>query len=294
MTVDAVSAIPQPPATAIAPAVGEFQGKKVFHWSFYVQVAGALGGIIITIAGLVLGMPALLGPGLFFSACGAIGAFYIHTFSVYSQLDSYVNELQEKLTAAQADLSKQKGLNTDLNNLVTKTQKEMGELQEAGKKSLADWDAREKALKGQVDALEKATKQVEADRKQALADFDKRFNELHAEYIVLETDKKARDAEIVKLNSEVTAYKENNNTLAKELTEFKANYDKYDKENDELKALNGQLQTQVAALTEQIKTFPKVDTKPLEKELNETEIAADKAVDKADDLIKQMEELLKT
>lgn len=298
MSVSAVQPVPpsDSPQDSIAPitSVGEFQGKKVFHWSFYVQAVGALGGLIMAVAGLVLAMPAFIAPGLLFLTSNAIGAYYVHTFSVYSQLDTYVNELQEKLTEARADLIQQKALNTQLNDLVKKTQAEMIGLKEAGKKSLAEWEAREKRLKENVDSLEKATSQVEKERKQAVDDFDRRFNELHAEYVVLSAHKKAVDAQIATLKGEVSSLKDTNNSLAKELEEFKVNYDKYDKENEELKTLNENLKVQVLELTKQIKTIPVMNTKPLEKELDETEKAADKAVVKADELIKQMEELLKT
>lgn len=295
MSVDTVSLDPvSPPSSdkALLP-VGEFQGKKVFHWSFYVQAVGALGGLIITIAGLVLATPALIGPGLLFLASNAIGAYYVHTFSVYSQLDSYVNELQEKLTAAQADLIQQRTLNNELNDLLKKTQKEMASLQEAGKKSLADWAEREKSLNEKVDALDKTTKEIEEERKRAFADFDKRFKELHAEYLVLETNKKALDAQIISLKAEVNSTKETNGKLETELNEFKTNYDKYDKENEELRQLNADLQKQVKELTEQIKALPKLNTKPIVKELDETEIAANKVVDEIDNLNKKLEELLK-
>lgn len=274
--------------------IGEYQGKKVFHWSFYLQAAGALGGVIIAIAGIVLAMPALLAPGILFFASNAIGAYYVHTFSVYSQLDTYVDELQEKLTAAQADLIKQKDINQQLDALQKKTEKDIKALQEADKKSLADWAEREKALKSNVEDLEKAVARVEKDRKDALADFDKRFKDLHAEYIVLETNKKAVDAQLIILKQEVSTLSDTNKDLNRELEEFKINYAKYDKENDELREINAELQKQIKNLTEQIKMVPTLDSKPIVKELDETEVAANKAVDKADDLIKKLEEVLKS
>ena len=274
--------------------IGEFQGKKVFHWSFYIQAVGALGGVIIAIAGLALAMPALLAPGILFFASNAIGAYYVHTFSVYSQLDTYVNQLQEKLTAAQADLIQQSNINKQLDELLKKTQKEIAAFQETAKKSLADWAEREKSLKAKVDAFEKVTDSIEKERKQALSDFDKWFKELHAEYIILETNKKAVDAQIIVLKEEVKDYKDTNISLGNELAEFKTNYDKFDKENDELKQINDDLIRQVKELADQIKTVPKIDTKIIVKELNETETASNNVVDISDILVKKLDELLKS
>ncbi|MFN4173828.1 MAG: hypothetical protein ACK4HV_01825 [Parachlamydiaceae bacterium] len=272
--------------------LGEFQGKKVFHWSFYVQATGALGGLIMAVAGLVLAIPGFIVPGLLFFTSNVIGAYYVHTFSVYSQLDSYVNDLQENLAEAKADLIRQKALNTEISDLASKTQKEIAKLQEANKKSLADWQAQEKILKDRIDALEEASSRIEKERKQALDDFNKRFSELHAEYIVLETHKKGVDAQIVSLQEKIENFKNLNSSLSKELDEFKTSYEKYDKENDELKKLNEELKIQVSELKKQIAEIPKTDTKPLEKELDETEKAAGDAVKKADIVINQLEKLL--
>lgn len=275
-------------------SIGEYQGKKVFHWSFYVQMTGALGGVIMAVAGLVLAMPGFILPGLLFLISNAIGAYYVHTFSLYSQLDSYVNELQENLAEAKADLVRQKALNTELNDLVIKTQKEIAGLQEAGKKSLADWQTQEKNLKSTIDRLEQSIAKIENEKKEAMDAFDKRFHELHAQYIVLETHKKAVDVQIAALQDKTAVLKNVNDSLANELETFKATYEKYDKENEELKKLNEELKTQVNELKKQIAEIPKTNTKNLEKELDETEKAADSAVAKADTLIHQMQELLKT
>lgn len=236
-----------------APTLGDLQDKKITHWSSYVEMAGLLGGVIMLIAGLVLANPALIVPGLFFALTNGIGTYYTHTFSQYSQLESYVTLFKERNNELEAQIKKDRANNqalSDLNKAFEEKEKawikKEKDLQEA-------WKDRSKALEKDISDLKDTAARLEKERVLAVSALDKRVQDLQKENDTLTKTSLAAQNQLDEIQKTVIKITEENNQLTAQVTTFKAAVLTFETKNGELNAINDTLKKQISQLSEACK-----------------------------------------
>lgn len=81
----------------LGPQAANLQGRHVEHWSYKVLAVGAGVGLIAVVVFAILNMvPAAIVGGVLL-ATNLVGAFYLHRFRLYDQLEDYVKEMANRI-----------------------------------------------------------------------------------------------------------------------------------------------------------------------------------------------------
>lgn len=202
------------------PDFGDLEGRKTTHWSTYVQIVGVLAATILLIAGVVLANPSLLVPGALFLLTSGVGVYFTHTFSQYSQLESYIELFKERNEELQAAISREKR-----NNQTLKT------LNEALEAKQIEW-------KNEEIELQKKWKEETESLNRDLLRLQETVKKLGKE----------REEISKNLGSRIAALEENNSLLIKNLGTFKARLSDYTDNNQKLSQTNESLRKQIEIL----------------------------------------------
>ncbi len=138
------------------PKTANLQGRPVDHWSYKVQIGGAIIGVISLVAFWILNMvPAAIVSGVLL-ATNLFAAYFLHKFRQFDQLEDYVKDMAGRIHEFSDRIQELKEANKSLEHI----DKDMEVIPhhwhveiEKGKKELLDVHTKFEALKRNYDAV---------------------------------------------------------------------------------------------------------------------------------------------
>jgi len=93
---------------------GKQRGRSGRHWSYKVQVAGAITGALVGVVAAIAGLIPLAIISAILFVTNAIGAYYVRKFDLMNDLEDYVDEMARRINEMAGHITELKQVNKNL------------------------------------------------------------------------------------------------------------------------------------------------------------------------------------
>lgn len=197
---------------------GQLRGRRVKHWSYYLLVAGAIGGGIAGIIGAIISMTPLTVMGSILFVTNAIGAYYVRKFDTFNDLEDYVSVMSNSIKEMASYIKRLKAINKELKGIGDDFEDNLEQTTEV-------WEHGYDRVRKEAKEIERLTKRLEVTTK--------KLKKMEVLYANLQDAVNIFSNQVCDLNKGATDIDDTVEQLANQVTDSKAVIDKMNEENDE-------------------------------------------------------------
>ncbi len=197
---------------------GQLRGRRAKHWSYYLLVAGAIGGGIAGVVGAIISMTPLTVMGSILFVTNAIGAYYVRKFDTFNDLEDYVSVMSNSIKEMASYVKRLKSINQELRGIGDEFENNLEQTTEV-------WEHGYEEVRREAKEIERLTQRLEMTTK--------KLKKMESLYANLQDAVNIFSNQVGELNQGATEIDDTVGLLASQVTDSKAVIEKMNEENDE-------------------------------------------------------------
>lgn len=138
--------------------IGNLNGRRVRHWSYYLLLGASMIGGAAAIAAAIVGITPIIISGAIVFVTNGIGAYYVRKFDTFKELEDYVEVMSEKINEMSQYITRLQKVNRDLRQTADDLDENLDETIEV-------WEHGYDNIKSEADEIKRLTARLEVTTK---------------------------------------------------------------------------------------------------------------------------------